>query len=106
MCAFSLNDLICGRQQRFWNGEAEGLGGLEVDGHFDLHGLLDRQVAGLVSLENPARVDAGQTVRIRKTASVAHQSAGSDELATLRRDRRHRMAEGQRSELFTPGSEE
>ena len=66
----------------------------------------DRQVAGLVALENPARVDAGQTVRVRKTASVAHQSAGSDELATLRRDRRHRMAEGQRTELFTPGSEE
>ena len=46
------------------DGEAERLGGLEVDDQLDFRGLLDRQVGGLLALENPAGVDAGLTVRI------------------------------------------
>src|SRR6516225_1222624 len=40
-----LNDLICGRQQRFRDGESERLGGLEVDNEFELGRKLDRQVS-------------------------------------------------------------
>jgi hypothetical protein len=39
-----LNDLVSGGQQRFRDGEAERLGGLEVDDEFELCRLLDRQV--------------------------------------------------------------
>jgi hypothetical protein len=37
-----LNHLIGGGQQRFRDGEAERLGGLEVDGKFEFRRLLDR----------------------------------------------------------------
>ena len=43
----------------------------------------DRQVGRLLALENPAGVDAGLTVRVRKIAAVAHQAAGHGELAIL-----------------------
>ena len=36
-----LDHLIGGRQQRFRDGEAEGLGGFEVDDQIELRGLLD-----------------------------------------------------------------
>ena len=64
-------------------------------------GLLDRQVGGLLALEDAAGVDADQTVRIRKTAAVAHQAAGRGKLAILV-DRGHRVAERQCGELFAP----
>jgi hypothetical protein len=38
------------------HGKAERLGGLEVDDQLDFYCLLDRQVGGLVALENPARM--------------------------------------------------
>jgi hypothetical protein len=40
-------------------------GGLKIDDHVDFGGLLDRQVSGLLTLENPASVDAYQTVCVR-----------------------------------------
>ena len=65
----------------------------------------DRQVGWLLALENAAGVDAGLTVRVRNTAAVAHQAAGRGELAILV-DRRHRVANRQRGELFAPADEE
>jgi hypothetical protein len=44
-------------------------------------GQRDRQVGGLLTLENAAGVDAGEPVRVRKAAAVAHQPAGRGELA-------------------------
>ena len=40
------------------DGDPERLGGLEVDVQLDFRCLLDRQVAGLLALENPAGIDA------------------------------------------------
>ena len=40
--AASLDHLIGGGQQRFWDGEAERLGGLEIDRELDLRDLLHR----------------------------------------------------------------
>ena len=85
--------------------EAERLGGLEVDDQLDLGGLLDRQVGGLLALENAARIVAGPAVRVGIAAAVAHQAACSDELAILE-DRRHRVSERQRAELFALAVEE
>src|SRR5215467_7542263 len=44
------NDLIRPQQQRRRDGEAERLGGLEIDDQLELVGLLDGQVAGLGAL--------------------------------------------------------
>ena len=41
----SLDHLVCSQQEGLWHGQAEGLGGLEVDHQFELGRLLDRQIA-------------------------------------------------------------
>jgi hypothetical protein len=49
---------------------AKRLGGLEIDDQLDFRRLHDRQVSGLLALENPAGVDASEAVVIRKIASA------------------------------------
>jgi hypothetical protein len=67
--------------------------------------MLDRQVGGLLAFENSAGVDADQTVRVHKTGSVAHQSAGQDE-TTHERYHRNRTTRCQCSDLLAPAREE
>jgi hypothetical protein len=43
--------------------EAEHLGGVEIDDELELRGLLDRQVAGPLALENSRGVDASDSRR-------------------------------------------
>jgi hypothetical protein len=100
-----LDHLVGATEQRERECDAECLGGLEVDEKLDLSGLLDGQIGGLVALENPAGVDAGLTVHVRNTASVAHQAASRGELAILE-DRGHRVAERQCGELLAPAIKE
>src|SRR2546430_2069788 len=70
----SLFDHIVGAtDQRQRDGDAERLGGFEVDDHLDFRDLLHRQLGGLVALENPAGIDAGQAVGVRNVRSVAQQ---------------------------------
>jgi hypothetical protein len=45
-----LDHLVGGGQQGFWDGEAEGFGGLEIEDQFELDGLLHRQLGGLLAL--------------------------------------------------------
>jgi hypothetical protein len=59
----SLNNLICGRQQRFRDGEAEGFGGLEVYHELEFGRLLDRQIGGRFVPENAPGIDASLMVR-------------------------------------------
>src|SRR5262245_9472843 len=80
------------------------LGGLDIDHQLELRGLLDRQVDGLLTLENPTGVDSIQTMRIRKTASVAYQAASLGVLAE-RKDRSHAVAGSQCCKLFAPTKE-
>ena len=44
-----LDHLVCGRQQRFRDGEAERLGGLEVDDEIEFGRLQHRQVGRLLA---------------------------------------------------------
>jgi len=53
-----LDHLVRGRQQRFRDGEAERLGGLEVDDEFEFRGLLDREIGWFLAFENAAGIDA------------------------------------------------
>ena len=54
--------LVGAADQRVRDGDAERLGGLQVDDHLDFSGLLDRQIGRLLALENAAGIDAGQAV--------------------------------------------
>ena len=49
---------------RLWHGNAERLGGLEVDHQLDFRCLLDWQVRRLLALEDSAGIDASQTIDI------------------------------------------
>jgi hypothetical protein len=63
MCGANIRHLfdhvVGTRQQRLRHGEAERLRGLLVDVQLDFSGLLHWQVGGLVTLENPAGINAG-----------------------------------------------
>src|SRR5262249_34514225 len=100
-----LDHLVGAREQRRRHIEAERLGGPHVDEQLDLRGLLDWQVDRFLAFENTASVDAGQTVGVRKTASIADEPAGRRELAKLIH-RWYRVAERQRGQLFGPTDKE
>src|SRR5215471_32560 len=105
MSADSFDYLIGNGEHLVRNLETERLGGLEVYDQLDFRGSLDRQIGGLLALENPAGVNAGNTGRVWDTAAVAHQAAGRGERA-IREDRRQSVAERQSGELFEPRNEE
>src|ERR1700692_1056394 len=56
--AHSFDHLVGAQLHRVGKGQAECLGGLEVEHELELGGLHDRQVGRLLALENPSGVDA------------------------------------------------
>src|SRR5437870_10142282 len=74
----SLNDLIRSQQQRWRDGEAEGLRGLQVDDQLELGGLLDRQVGGLGPLQNPVDIPGSDTPALEEIASIGDETTALD----------------------------
>src|SRR5438128_6385923 len=89
-CAALLDDLVGASEERERERKSERLGGLHVDNQLDSRDLLDRQVGGLVALENPAGVEAGDAIYLGSKAAVAHEAAGFNACTALE-DRRQRM---------------
>src|SRR5262249_17231659 len=58
------------------NGEAEGLGDLQVHDELKFRGLLHGQVGGLGPLEDLVHVGGRTAVEVRKVRSIGHQTAG------------------------------
>src|SRR5215813_11099740 len=79
----SFNHLSGANEQSGWHSQAERVGGLQVDDQFDFGNLLDRQVGGLLALEDTVGVDASRMECIRNAASVAYQAASRGELAKM-----------------------
>src|SRR4030095_4187788 len=72
----SLDRLIRPLQERRRDRQAEGLGGLEVDGEVVLGGLLYREIAGFRSLQDLVNVDRGTTALVRAAEAVCHEAPG------------------------------
>src|SRR5262245_64036067 len=64
-----LNHLVGAPDQCVWNVELERLGGLQIYVQCDFSGPLDRQVAGLVALENAPSIISGQAVCVADVGS-------------------------------------
>src|ERR1700734_1494080 len=100
-----LDHLVSGGQQRLRDGEAERVGGLEVDDQLDFYGLLDRQIGWFLAFENAPGINANLAEPIAEAAAKAHHAAGEGEL-TEWVNRGQRMAGRQRGELFGTPVEE
>src|ERR1051325_1622540 len=61
--------------------EPKRLGRLEIDDEFELGGLDDWNVGGIVALENSAGIDAGLPVGVANAGPVAHQAPCGRRLA-------------------------
>src|SRR5207253_3223658 len=94
----SLDHLVGAAEQRDWKRESERLRSLEVDHKLDFRRLLDRQVGGLLALENATDIDAQEAKRVRKARAIAHQATGGGKLAHFR-NCRERMTRRERAEL-------
>src|SRR5262245_25698769 len=55
--------------------QAERLGGLEIDHEFESCSLIDRQLSGLLALENPSYVASSSAIAISHIRSIAYQTA-------------------------------
>ena len=80
----SLNHLVCTQQQRWWDREAERLGGLEVDDQLESRGLQNRQIGRFGAFENPAGIDAKLTICVGNAGSIGRQGTSGGELSQLR----------------------
>src|SRR5207253_768046 len=76
---------------------------LEIDDQPELARLHDRQVGGLLALEDAPGIDADLMERVHNVASVAHQSADFGKF-TQRKCRGKRMAHCQRGEMHPSAS--
>src|SRR6266446_9957590 len=101
----SFDDLVGAGEDRWRHGEAERLGGLEIDDQLESRRLLDRQISRLLALEDLSDVNAEPVKGGREAGSIADQAAGFGEPAPLI-DRWNGMPRCQRHELLVPAPEE
>src|SRR6516162_6979862 len=76
-----LDYLVGNGEYAWWNSRTERLRGPEIDDQVKFGGCLHRQVSWLVALENAPGIDTRLTIRFRKTAAVADQTASERGLA-------------------------
>ena len=89
----SLFDHLIGAQHhRRRECDAEGLGNFEVDYHLELGRLLDRQIGGLLALEDAPGIEACSVIQVREVESVAHQAACLDKATVMARDWKYMVA--------------
>ena len=79
--AHSLDHLIRGDKQRVGHGEAECLGGFEVEARFVFGRRLHRQIGRLLALEDAIDIAGGTPVLVGWFRSVGDQTTRADEIA-------------------------
>src|SRR6516164_7894511 len=103
--AHSLDHLIGAGEDRWRDRQTQRVRRFQVDDQLEFGRLLDRQVGGLLALENAAGVFAGYSGHRGESRTVADQTAGSGKLAD-KVDRGDTMSRRHRWQLSTPAVEE
>ena len=88
MCPLLFDHLIGALQERLRDGEAERLGGLEIDDQLEFRRWLDRQIAGLGALENTIDICRRTPVEVGQINAVRNKTATTRELAMFAAIRR------------------
>ena len=78
-CLF--DHLVGAGEQRRWHGEAQGLGGLEIDYQLVLGRRLHREVGGLFALEDAIDIAGGTPILVDEIRAVGDQPAVGDKPA-------------------------
>ena len=77
------DDLVGDAQHAGRHREANRLRGPEVDQELEPGRPLDRQVGGLLALEDTTGIDANLTPRVFEAWPISHQPAGLDEIVPV-----------------------
>src|SRR5262245_16810300 len=75
----SLNCTVCAKERQGWDGQTQRVRGFEIDDERKSRGLLDRNITGLCSFQNP--IDE----RCHLTKSAAQARSIRDQTAFIRR---------------------
>src|SRR5262249_24808159 len=74
------DNLVSECQQAGRHGNAERLGGLEIDNEEKFARLLDREIAGLRAMQNLPGIDARTTRAIAHASRIGHQNPGAPQV--------------------------
>jgi hypothetical protein len=75
--AASFDYLVGDREKRWGYVDAQGLGGSDIDGQFDLRGLLHWKISSLLTFEDAINVTGCAPKLVNDIGSVGDQSAAS-----------------------------
>ena len=99
------NHLIGGNQKRLWHGQAERFRGVQVDDELKFGRLHNRQVGGLLALENPSHIDPGLVIAVGKLRSISDEAARGH-VFLLPIHHRDGVTRRKRDKVLVPGAEE
>src|SRR4051812_369502 len=77
-CERSFDNIVCARQERRGQGEAEGAGGLEVHNKLILGRRLHRKVRGLLTFKDAVHVARCAPVLVDVVRAIGNQTASTD----------------------------
>src|SRR5262249_11791069 len=101
----SFDDLIGSGREPEWHLDPERPRRLQIDHEFELAGLYDREIGGLLAFENPPGIDAGGAIGFYEIGPVTGKPARLREFAPLIY-RRQLVARRERHDLLAPAEEE